>query len=235
MITVGLPVYNQTEILPLALLGLTNQQNAGEWELIISSEDDVWDIVKKYEDKLRSTGCKWVIRDRLKDWIPLPHKWKRIGEYMSKDSVGMMLQAADCYAHPDRIAQSRRAMEGGYDWYQESRGYFYDFKTDLLVLYDGNIKTGSRTDLNMCIAARHAKRLPVSDKRKGIDNWMLRTIDNPRMYVFENIPCGVDLVGVNNISIKRPGKMRKLDKPWKRTDKKITDVLSNWNEIKIFL
>ncbi|MFP4365533.1 MAG: hypothetical protein ACLFQA_00430 [Bacteroidales bacterium] len=235
MITVGLPVYNQTKILPVALLGLTNQKNAGYWELIVSSEDEVWNIVDEFSGRLRQSGCINIVYDKLSKWTPLPHKWRRVGRLMNETSVGMMLQAADCYAHQDRIAKSRLAMNGGYDWYQERRGYFYDFKAKLLVMYDGKIKTGSRTDLNMCIATKHAKKLPLSDKRKGIDNWMLGTIDDPKMYISENIYQGVDIQGMNNISIKRPRKMRELAPPFKKTDKNIADIIEKWPEIEKYL
>lgn len=201
IITVALPVYNQTGVLNIALEGLARQREAGGWELIVCSENDVWDVVNNYRDRLLEAGCENIICDKIETWIPLPQKWRRIGLMISPNSVGMMLHAADCYSHPDRIKQSKQAMINGYDWYHESAGYFYSIGDALLVKYDNNQK--GKTHLNMCIASNHAKKLPKSDLRKNIDGWMYRTIQDPKVYQDYSLHSGVDLHGMNNISIYR--------------------------------
>ena len=235
MITVGLPVYNQTAVLPVALLGLSNQELAGEWELIVSSEDDVWDVVSEYEHRLFAAGCVRVTEDRLRGWIPLPQKWRRIGQMMHHNSVGMFLQDADCYSHPHRIRQSREAMENGYDWYHEQKGYFYDIHSGQIVLFDGSTNRKGKTCLNMCIAANHARKLPVSNARRGVNGWMFKTIENPRVYLYKKIPKGIDFHGANTISFKRGGMIKKLRHPFIKTDVKVNKILDNWNEVKILL
>lgn len=225
MITVGLPVYNQTDILSLALTGLSKQKNAGEWELIVCSEDAVNSVVNKFKDKLNRAGCSKVIIKKLNEWIPLPQKWRMIGQMMHLDSIGMILQAADCYPHPDRIRQSKDAMVNGYDWYHEQRGYFYDVNTKKVVLFNGAFSKKSKTYLNMCIASRHVRSLPLSDKKKGIDGWLLQTIPNPNIYLFKGLPKGVDFHGKNNISTKRGAMIKKCKLPFFKVSKKLKDII----------
>ena len=223
--TVGLPVYNQADILPLALTGLSKQVGAGEWELIVSSEDHVWDVIRDYQDRLLRAGCVKIVEDRLRGWIPLPEKWRRIGHMMDKGSLGLILQAADCYPHPDRIRQSKDAMNDGFDWYHERKGYFYDINTGRVVLFDGSFNRKSKTCLNMCVAKRHVEDLPLSDKAKGIDGWLFRMIKNPKVYLFKGLPRGVDVHGKNNISVKRGGMIKEYKPPFFKTNKRIEDII----------
>lgn len=227
MITVGLPVYNQTKVLHIALEGLCRQVVAGEWELIVSSEDNVWPVVDKYREKLKEAGCVNVIYDKLTEWIPLPKKWQRIGKLMSSDSLGMILQAADCYSHPDRIKQSKIAMIRGYAWYNETIGYFYYIDKKKLVKYR-NLGAASRTKthLNMCVAAKYAKALPDSDIKAGVDSWMFRTIPegSRRIKAVNKSHAGVDLHGMNNISKKRGQMIEQCLKAFVEVEKTIDTI-----------
>jgi hypothetical protein len=223
MLTVGLPVYNQTGVLHIALESLCRQ--FGKWELIVSSEDNIWGVVDSYKDRLKQAGCVNIIYDKLKDWIPLPQKWQRIAQLMSGESLGMMLQAADCYSHPDRIKQSEEAMLQGYNWYNESIGYFYYVQKDLLAIYDNSPFTHF-THLNMCIATKYAKDLPFCDKRAGIDGWMLSCIpENERKVCqVDRLHSGVDLHGLNNISKKRGAMIEGFAKAFKPTKLTIEQI-----------
>lgn len=231
MITVGLPVYKQIKILSVALTGLANQEKPGEWELMVCSENNVESIVNGFRKRLLNAGCCNINIDKLDTWIPLPQKWRKMGRMMHSESIGMILQAADCYPHPKRIAQSRDAMSKGYDWYHEQRGYFYDIPSKRMVLFDGGERE-SKTFLNMCIASRHARNLPLSDKKKSIDGWMFKTIDSPKVFTYRGMPKGVDFNGANTISLGRGKRMRELRYPFTKTKIGIKEVLTNWYEIK---
>ena len=226
MITIGLPVYNQNKILPIALEGLCRQQEAGEWELIVSSEDNVWDIMDSYADRLREAGCVNFVYHKIKFWIPLPMKWQKIGRLMDKASIGMMLQAADCYSHPDRIKQSRQAMLGGYDWYQEGVGCFYDVTNKKMSLYNhpAYYRPAQKSALNMCMAARHAKRLPLSHKTSSIDRLLFESIKTKKVYQTNQVHAGVDLHGKNNISVNRGALIENDTKPFVPTNKAIYEI-----------
>lgn len=206
MISVGLPIYNQTNVMHIALEGLCRQENAGRWELIISSEDDIWEIVDKYLSRLREVGMVSVVYDKIPKWIPLSKKWQRIGQLMLPGSVGLILHAGDCYSHPQRIRQSRQAMEDGYYWYNESVGYFYHLGKKLLTVYDKSmLPPGEKSHLNMCMSSYYAKRIPDATLKKSIDRWLLRGIPLRRTKTkqVDNVHKGVDLHGMNNISKER--------------------------------
>lgn len=228
LITVGLPVYRQRRVLRAALEGLCLQKGSGEWELVISSEHDLKSIIGKYEKRLAKAGCKRVVYDKIDKWIPLPKKWRRIGRLMDENSLGMLLQAADCYPHRYRIRQSKKAMLQGYDWYDELRGYFYDIPSKTMVLFDGSVSRYKRpTNLNMCIAGQYARRLPGSSKKRGVDKWMFKTIPDPKVFVYKSVPLGVDFVGFNNISVKRSKAIQNLEVPFVRTSTRINDIIND--------
>ena len=67
--------------------------------------------------------------------------------------------------------------------------------------------------------------LPLSDKKKGIDGWLLSVIKNPAIYTFKGLPEGVDIHGKNNISIKRGGMIKKHKSPFFKVNKKIEEII----------
>lgn len=222
MISVALPVFNQSKILPVALESLCNQECFCEWELIICTEDSIEQVVEPYKKRLKLAGCINIVIDKLDGWIPLPQKWKRIGELMHGSSMGMMLQAADCYGHKHRIAFSYAAMLLGFDWYHERKGYFFDIASFTLAEYN---KRENHTFLNMCMAAKHAKRIPLSSQAKNIDYFLLSTITKPKVFTHEENLGGVDFNGFQNISNKRGEMIANFTYPFFRVKAKITDIL----------
>ena len=226
MITVGLPIFNQVDVMHIALEGLCRQVDACDWELNILTEDDVYGIIEQYAARLKAAGCKDIIVQRLDYWIPLPMKWKCIGSQLGKDSVGMMLHAGDCYSHPYRIFQSWRAMEQGYDWYQEGVGYFYDVGNKHMSLYNHPkyYLPAKKSALNMCIAARHVKNLPSSRKTSSIDRLLFESIKTKNVYQTNQVHDGVDLHGKNNISANRGPLIENNRKPFIATDKAIHEI-----------
>ena len=226
MVTVGLPVYNQTEILSLALMGLASQKTEETWELIICTENDVENVVDLFREDLKKSGCVKIVIDKLFEWIPLPQKWRRIGQQMDPKSSGMILQAADCYPHRDRITQSAYAMSLGFDWYHEKKGYFYDINSGKMALFDGDFCPPNSTYLNMCIADKHVRDLPLSNKRKSIDRWLFKGIENPKVYTFEGPAMGVDIHGKNWISARRGKKINTYQPPFFKSSVGIKSIIN---------
>jgi hypothetical protein len=222
MITVALPVYNQSAILPVALESLCAQECLCKWELIICTEDDVSSIVEPYRQRLLGAGCIAIVLDILPEWTPLPQKWKRIGQQMHPDSLGMMLQAADCYGHKHRIALSYAAMLLGFDWYHERRGYFFDIPSSTLAEYR---KNENHTFLNMCMAATHARAIPSSDLKRNIDFFLLSSIANPKIFTLEFNMGGVDFNGMQNISNARGSMISGFVYPFFRVSRTILDII----------
>jgi len=222
IISVALPVYNQNEILPVALESLCRQKNPGKWELIICSEDDVTSVIDSYAYRLHENGCVRIKMDHLEEWIPLPKKWKRIGAQMLPESIGMMLQSGDCFGHERRIELARAAMTLGFDWYHERYGYFFDIASFTLAEY---CKKENHTHLNMCMAAKHARNIPESDLRKNIDYFLLNSIPHPKIYTHEVNMGGVDFNGSQNISNSRGAMIAEYRYPFRKVAKKVTEIL----------
>jgi len=223
MLTVGLPVFKQNHILPVALEGLSRQITSHAWELIVCSEEEISHIVLDYEERLKKAGCQRIVIDKIEEWIPLSQKWRRIAKLMHNASLGLMLQAADCYSHKKRIEQSAEAMLKGFDWYHEKQGYFYDIPSNKLAVYS---KSNGFTHLNMCMAADHARSLPDVNVKKHVDFWLLSTISEPRKIYNETDNCGgVDFNGCNTISLRRGSMIQLCLPPFSRTTKKIEDVI----------
>ena len=223
MISVALPVFNQLKILPVALESLCNQECICKWELIICTEDSIEHIIEPYIKRLNAAGCINILIDKLKEWIPLPQKWKRIGELMDTNSLGMMLQAADCYGHKHRIAFSYAAMVLGFDWYHERKGYFFDIASFTLAEYN---KRENHTFLNMCMAAKHAKCIPFCTLSRNIDYYLLSSIRNPKIFTHEENLGGVDFNGFQNISNKRGEMIANFTYPFFRVKVNVTDIIS---------
>lgn len=226
MISVAMPLYNQMNVMHIALEGLCRQENAETWELLIMSEDDVMSIVKKYKDRLKKAGCVSFKVQKLYGWIPLPQKWKAMGEQLTKTSIGMILQAGDCYPHPQRIAQSTKAMKEHYDWYQEGIGYFYDLKSNTVAVYNQPYyyKMTSKPALNMCMSAKHARSIPLSNKTSSIDRFLYESIKNKNVYQTNKRHKGVDLHGANNISKTRGELIVSYSSPFRFTTKSISEI-----------
>jgi len=228
MITVGLPVFNQKNVLHIALEGLSRQEVDIEWELIVSSENDIWDLVDSYKERLNKAGCINIKYQKLEFWIPLPEKWKRIGLEMDERSLGMMLQAADCYPHPKRIKNSHHYMKNRYNWYQECKGYFYDVKNNFIALYDHCrfFPKNKYSALNMCMGAEYSRNIPDSNRTSGIDGFLFRSIPVEKRKVMESVMSypGVDLHGLNNISIKRGKLINNLQKPFVKSNARIEKI-----------
>ena len=224
MISVALPLYNQSDILPIALCGLSNQIGGIPYELIILTEDKgVGEIVDTWQTALKDSGMIEFKLIELQQWTPLPQKWRILGKEASEQSIGFLLQAGDCYPHPNRIKQSFEAMQNGYDWYHEKQGYFYDFNSKLLAIYRGELK--AKTHLNMCVATKHVRNLPFASIPNGVDRWLFYQIQDAKVYTHESEVKGVDFNGRNNISHWRGERISRFRPPFYRTFTKLTDLI----------
>jgi len=235
-LTVALPVFNSKNIVWLAMESLCRQKSVNfEWELVICEENDAnaagRDFFFSYMTRLKAVNCQIINYIPIKSWIPLSQKWGMIGKASSKTSVIFMLQAADCFSHPARLRRTFDALiHKQFDWYQCPRGFFYHIFTEKVIIYDhktyGQISQ-KLTALNMATLTEHARRLPVSDKKKGVDGWFLSTIRSPRMYVDRNHSwkMGMDTQGLNNISKKRARYFDTTVAPFISTSWKLANIV----------
>lgn len=235
MITVALPVYNSSQIAWLALEGLSRQEKAPKWELIICEEDHsdkcMGELIQRYRTQLISAGCVSIKHLEPDRWVQLIAKWQMIGKAADSQSDVFLLQAADCYPHPLRLYQSYKAIMNGADWYNEGKGFFFDLGIKRLIVYDHNSMGYNehwRTGLNMAFRTQYARDIPSTHLNSGIDNFLLRHClaqKNDLSIVFEDpLSIGVDTNGANSISKFRITKFINPTPPFHPTGKNIATI-----------
>jgi len=235
-LTVALPVWRGADIAWLAMEGLCNQDKANgfAWELLVCEEAQPQQLTRAffdgYRDRLAEKGCVAVHYFSPDAWIPLPMKWRMMGQAMAPTSRAFLLQAADCYSFKERLNASWRSIAvDGNDWYDVSHGYFYScLSGKLLLFYQSN---ADFTQLNMAMAAKHARTIPAASLRNCIDNFLLRqaVVATPtgqfKHYIDQNTYAGVDTNGYNSISVKRELYFsRSPARPFSATDKQLEDI-----------
>lgn len=208
--TVAMPCYNGKKIGWLSMESLCRQEKIDfKWELIVCEEihDNMLgkDFFMSYKNRLKNVGCVEIKYLQFNDWVSLITKWKVIGKAMSETSKIYMLKAVDCYSQPHRMKTTYDNMiDGRCDWLDFDKGYFYSFKKNKVILYNG----GHLTNLDMAMASKHAKNIPMTKKNKGIDGHLFRHCKNNNdRFIKKTIKgirgAGIDTDGYNNISKKR--------------------------------
>lgn len=226
MITVGLPNFC-SPIAWLAMESLCRQITTHEWELIIYEDSDNplgKDFFLNYLPRLSKVGCKKVTYKYSLERVALNQKWIWMGENSHPDSVGLILQASDCYSEPHRIETAHSALMIGYDWIQTNIGYFYNIHTRQMMLYHDD----QFTSLNMAISMAQLKSLPKNElKWSGVDYWLYTNLTNPKIFWDEsdNWKKGVDTDGYSRLSVNRKNQYKNPKSPFFRTDVKIQDIL----------
>lgn len=212
MLTVGLPNY-ANDIAWLAMESLCRQVCTCEWELIIYEDSDKPlgnEFFSSYSERLKAVGCTRQVYINIPGRISLSRKWTEIWSIANKDSLGLMLQASDCYSEPRRIQKTFDALNTGCDWVQSPQGMFYHVKTGKTMMFTQNGETG----LNMAIAGKHLDNIEVKDLYSGVDYWLFSSIKNPEIFNDFSVDWanGIDTDGYNRISLTR-AKMYKNPKP----------------------
>jgi len=217
-LSVALPIYKGKNIAWLALESLCRQKEINfEWELIVIEEEIKCfskEELMKYSDRLKELGCVRISYTLLKKRIPLSQKWKMIGNKVGKSSKVCVLQAADCYSQPYRLVDTYKLIvEQDYDYVSCQIGPFYDIPDDNVVVYD-KTKQPIIPGLNMAIKSHFIKNLPTTNKRSGLDGWIVSmSKKSGKKFVPTHInnnhwKMGVDTNGMNNISFKRHIQMK---------------------------
>lgn len=228
MITIALPVH-ACRITWLAMESLCRQVTVEPWELIVYEDSDIYQggaaFYLSYMDRLQEVGCQRIDYIYTKKRIPLSQKWKEIAQAASPDSLGLILQASDCYSEPLRINTAVAAFRNGFGWIQSPKGVFYNIKTQDTMLYN-NPKTG--TALNMAIALKHALNLDDTERWSGVDWWLYDSLPDYAEVFFDessNWMNGVDTDGHNRISTERKLYYRNPKPPFYKTDLRISQLV----------
>lgn len=221
MITVALPVYNMKDIAWLCMESLSRQKG-GEWELIVFEETHPQQLHKKFFESFILPGCKSVKYFTQDKKLSLSEKWHFIGQKAKGDM--MCLCAGDNYYHPYMIADAQKAHDEGIDWFYTTKGYWYNFISKKLVMYD---KPDYAAGLQMAIDTNLAREIPNEPRLKLIDKWIVINTrpKNPKIdssLHYQNTLC---THGFNTISKERGELIDNLKFPFLYTKKKLEDVI----------
>lgn len=227
-LTVGLPVLDS----PLAWLAMESlcRQNVNvTWELIVYEDANNPNGEKFYQQYLhRLPNCKRIIYIYDKERVSLSRKWCEMTEYADQNSIGLVLQAADCYSEPTRLQRTYEAFLQEYDWVHSEQGCFYNIPTGEVMLFRKN--PDGLTGLNMALRMSILKQIQPIDRWSGID-WWLFTEGNKiaELKVFtdqtDNWKHGVDTDGFNKISHSRRTFYRNPQPPFYHCSERITNIL----------
>lgn len=236
-LTVGLPLFRSKNIAWLAMESLCSQVGIDfDWELLIVEENGSSAFgrnrIKKYIPSLREVGCNRIEYYGIETWKPLGKKWKHMSE-KSGNTLGFLLQAADCYSQPHRLKETHDlfAQDPNVDWVQSKKGYFYNIENENVVTFDHDLYTHP-CSLNMAIRTDLMKLLPHNDRKSSVDSWIYQTLSdckkeemNISFNESDNWKLGVDTQGLNIISRDRANMIDKIVPPFVKTEAKIEDIV----------
>jgi len=227
MITVALPLFKAKDVAWICLESLCRQKTIIPWELIICEErttDRFGEVgIAEYIDRLKKAGCSNVNYLTEGKRILLAHKWRKMVDYMSDDSIGYIMCGGDNFYQPLMIQQSYDALKGGADWFSTYECHFYDITTKAFVTF----KRTSYSGIEMALSASSAKKIRGSGKKKGIDTYIFNTV-RPENREWNKTGCGLDTVcthGKNLISWNRGKLINRPAKPFRVTKNKVEDYL----------
>jgi glycosyltransferase involved in cell wall biosynthesis len=229
--TVGLPLYNSKRTAWLALTSLCAQRNVSEpWELIVA-EEETEDMVgektiRSYEKRLRDAGCINIVYISLSQWVPLSKKWLLMAQKAAKSSRLFLLQACDCYSQPYRLADTWTTFwEGqpGCMWIQAPTGFFYNVRSNKAALFDwDSYPVYHPCGLNVAIPTQMLLRIPMerATVRRGVDSWLYKQCHCPGILWMsdEHAHLGVDVHGLNKLSVSRGDRIDAAEPPFVETD-----------------
>ena len=130
-VTVGLPTWENKDIIWLQLESLCKQKTQYKWELVVCEEQTLnmtgEEMILSYSDRLKESGCQRISYIPLEKHIPLSKKWKMIAD----NSIGstFLLASSDDYSPPNRIEFTHNKIKEGFNWVDVSCGLFLDLDT----------------------------------------------------------------------------------------------------------
>jgi hypothetical protein len=202
-ITVGLPNYAM-DIAWLAMESLCRQKTGIDWELLIFEDSDQplgLKFFNDYQPRLEDAGCVKIMYRYDEKRIALNKKWLWMGENASESSLGLVLQASDCYSEPVRIQTAFDCFRAGASWVHSKQGCFYNILTGQMMKYVFQGFTG----INIALSIEALRQMPQGcDKWSSVDWWLWQNMPDSEFLVYldesENWKGGVNTDGFNHIS-----------------------------------
>ena len=226
MLTIAMPVYNQREIVWLAMESLARQETDQEWELLVDEDGD--DLLGAnwfalWEDRLFRSGCLGIgYRGSAGGRAPLSEKWRRMALEADEKSKAFLLQGADDYSSEKRIQEAySMIVYHEADAFWRTTGVFVDMPSGLVRDYDHDRLVKRAPGLNIAFRTDLLRNLPEKVVETGVDGWLYEHAS----LAAESIAVVVDTDptadgfytnGFNHISTDRGEKMIQIrdHRPW---------------------
>lgn len=196
-LTVGMPAFKAPKVIWLALESLKLQTDITfGWELIIwEDRGDSSIVLKDFLGNL--PNCQRIVYrhidaakegrriGKLKGTFPLIDKWQGMANEASPSSTVFVLQACDCFSPPKRLFIHHEHFKHTHCYVStQLKGLFFHLTTKKAIFYlaQNHLRhTVGRsrvvtTHLNMAMLTKDIRAVPLIDKNKNIDRYLLACI-----------------------------------------------------------
>jgi len=252
--TVTLPLFNARRVAWLALESLARQRciDAGSWQLLACEEESGHDrlgpdALAEYGDALRAAGCSGITYISIPEWIKLSAKYILMSEYLKPSVKMVVIQGADNYAQPLRLAEAMAIMTGivggsPIDLMHQPCATYYNLLTGQLHTWDtskyqGRMGRGTRTGgIDMTFSARLFRRLHDQEPHPrvaGNDSWLLAQLERVKgrpLHIYENPTRhwdkGIFTRGMNNLSRRSYGDEAHFTQDYRRLESFLPDEIA---------
>ena len=236
-LTVAIPAYHIGKIAWLPMESLCGQKDVPvSWELIIAEEQDAKMAGEKffmgYESRLADVGCVSIKYIPIHHKINLAKKWGIIGRSASPESLVFVPLGGDDYAPPGRLSRAHQALSTGeYTWYQCHNGYFYDRRTQRIIMYDHELlgeNSAQKSAVYWATLTKYIATLPEYKRERGVDGFIFKHVG--KGLVFNDTDGlwrhGLFTDGFNTLSVNRYlnfGRVQKV--PYRRIGMKLQSIV----------
>jgi hypothetical protein len=179
-------MWNMRDIAWLSLSGLQRQVAPCEWEVLVIEERTVdamgEEAVMNWQSRLEEAGCQRIEYVGIDQHVPLSRKWKMMGEMADPHSTAFLLQGADDYPQPYRIAEAHHWVElEGFDWADMNQGIFYDIETGGTFVHTAPRTVKHPTGRDMAVQTELLRACEMPDASKAVDREVYWATDPVRV------------------------------------------------------
>jgi hypothetical protein len=161
IMTVGMPIYQASDIVWLALNSLKEQAGVTfAWELILFEEGtNSNETIRSYEGKL--PGCVRILYKTIRNKISLLNKWIEIAKSAATTSTILVMQSADDYSPKCRLQTHFKHFNNPACYLStQLKGLFYNLLTKEKMFYVG--KNNKNSHRNNAYRLEYFKDIPIS-------------------------------------------------------------------------
>ena len=228
--TVAIPMYRTKYIGWLPLESLCRQKNIDfSWELIVCEEKNplIFGLkkVSNFKERLKDNGCTCIKYISIPKWVPLSIKWSLMAKEMNKKSKMYLIQSGDAFAQPCRLRDTYDIMNRDHpEWIESYIHVLYNLEDGCTIVRDMRDKQSADRTLydlrgdNMAVKAEIIRELPMVSQIRYVDSWIFKSCEEIKgckltiaYDTSDHWKMGMHTFGMNNISMNRFTKQKKID------------------------